>query len=357
MHTFHLHAVADVYARRTDGDTLVTINAIPVTSGNPLHERFVPLQLAALLAAFVVVGHHHRVFVEHRGLQPAVRTDVRTRLLAKAREDGEEQQREQHHERQAGDVMARIIGDDRDERVAADDVGEQRVADNEGQHEEDAELEGFLRELPGRPWRGGEQALLHGVALDQILQFAENHFHHHRLRTRPTAPESPERRREDDDAGDEDEHRHGEDDHVLRPEELAEDGEPSLNDIHHEQRVAVDLDERSGKHDADEQPAHPGAPLRPFAMRLFGIDPLAPTEFVGRRQVIAKVLPVRLLRSLKGIMVGGFVVGRFRGHSKLVVTPALTPGEGGIIRRCLVKSVVNSVMFITSRICGNRRQH
>ena len=137
MHAFHLHAVADIDARRTDGDALVTINAIPVTAGDPLHEGLVPLQLAALLAAFVVVGHHHRVLVEHRGLQPAIRTDERAGLFAETRKDGEEQQREENHERQAGDVLARIVGNDRDERVDADDVGQQRVADNEGQREED----------------------------------------------------------------------------------------------------------------------------------------------------------------------------------------------------------------------------
>ena len=63
------------------------------------------MQLAALFAAFVIVGDDDRVFIEQRGLKPAVGTDERAGLLAEAREDGVEQQREQDHERQPGEMM------------------------------------------------------------------------------------------------------------------------------------------------------------------------------------------------------------------------------------------------------------
>ena len=53
--------------------------------------------------------------------------------------------------------------------------------------------------------------------------------------------------------------RHREHDHVLRPEDLAQDDELALDNVDQEQRVAVDADERPGEHDRQQQPAQPGA--------------------------------------------------------------------------------------------------
>ena len=68
----------------------------------------------------------------------------------------------------------------------------------------------------------------------------------------------------------------GEDDHVLRPENLAEHDELALDDVHHQQRIAVDGDERPGEHDRQQQPAEPGAPAVKPAADLARINPLAP---------------------------------------------------------------------------------
>jgi hypothetical protein len=38
-------------------------------------------------------------------------------------------------------MAQRAVGDEREERIAADDVGEQQVADDEGEGEEEAVLE------------------------------------------------------------------------------------------------------------------------------------------------------------------------------------------------------------------------
>ena len=93
MHAFHLHTIADVYAGGADRDALVAINTISLSLGDPLHQILAALQPPALFAALVIIGDDHRVLIEHRGLQPAIRTDVRAGLLAEAREDGEKHER------------------------------------------------------------------------------------------------------------------------------------------------------------------------------------------------------------------------------------------------------------------------
>ena len=155
--------------------------------------------------------------------------------------------------------LRRVVGDDLEQLLGADDVGEQRVADDERQAEEDGVLADLLANLAGRPRRLVQGALLVRVAFDEVFDLAEDHFHQHGLRAGPAAPQPAEGGGEDDDAGDEDQQRHREHDHVLRPEDLAEDDELALDDIDQEQRVAVDADERPGEHDGQQQPAQPGA--------------------------------------------------------------------------------------------------
>jgi hypothetical protein len=116
----------------------------------------VSMQPGAFLATFVVVGYDHRVLVEHRGLETAVGADERAGLFAEAREDGIEQEREEHHKGQPDEVIAWVVGLDGEELIAADDVGEEGVADYERQAEEDGVLERLLEYLPRVPRSGVE---------------------------------------------------------------------------------------------------------------------------------------------------------------------------------------------------------
>src|SRR5205085_1850614 len=108
-------------------------------------------QRAALLSALVVVGHDHRVLVQQRGLEAAVGTDKGAGLLTEAREDAVEQERKKRHEDEAGQMMARVVELDGQQLAAADDVGEQGVADDERQAEEDDLLEQLLEDLARAP--------------------------------------------------------------------------------------------------------------------------------------------------------------------------------------------------------------
>src|ERR1039457_4149260 len=103
------------------------------------------------------------------------------------------------------------------------------------------------------------------VTFDEVFDFAEDHFQHHGLRTGPAAPKPAKGRREYQDAHDEDQHGDGEDNHVLRPENLAEYDELALDNVHQQQRIAANGDERPGKHDDQQQPTEPSAPAEKLA--------------------------------------------------------------------------------------------
>src|SRR6266542_1495272 len=128
---FHLRAISDVDASRTHGDALAAVNAIAQAGGLTLLGRFAAMEWTALLAAFEIVSHDHRVFVPHRRLQATVGADERASLFTEAREDRVEQQREQSHERQPDEMVQRVIRNEVDESVAADDVAQERVPDQE----------------------------------------------------------------------------------------------------------------------------------------------------------------------------------------------------------------------------------
>lgn len=107
------------------------------------------MQRGAGFAAFVVIGDDHGVFVEHGGLEAAVGADEGAGLFAEAREDRVEHEGEEDHEREADDVLARVVADDAEELVAADDVAQEGVADDEGEAEEYGVFAEFLAALRG----------------------------------------------------------------------------------------------------------------------------------------------------------------------------------------------------------------
>src|SRR5207244_13552562 len=109
VNAFHLQAVSDVDAGRADRDTLAAINAIAKASGHAMSQRLAATQVTAFLAALKIVGDDHRVVVEHRRLEASIRADEGAGLFPKTREEGEEHQREQEHERQARKMIARIV--------------------------------------------------------------------------------------------------------------------------------------------------------------------------------------------------------------------------------------------------------
>src|ERR1043166_2205361 len=115
-------------------------------------------------------------------------------------------------------------------------------------------LESFDAPLAGIPRRGIERFLRARIALDEILQFSKDHFHEQGLRAGPSAPKPSERGREDDDAGEEQEHGDGEDGHVLWPENLPKNRETPVDNVKEKQGVAVDTDERARKQNNEEPP-------------------------------------------------------------------------------------------------------
>ena len=173
------------------------------------------------------------------------------------------------------EVVARVVGDDPDQAVAADDVGQEGVADEERKGEEEQCLPSFLQQLAGGPGRRGQGALRGGVAFDPVFEAAEDQFHEHGLRTGPAAPETSEGGGEDGDARQEEQEAQGEDGAVLGPEHLAEHGELALDDVDEEERVAVDADERPDEHDGQEQVADPDAGGVVAAAGLPGVNPHA----------------------------------------------------------------------------------
>ena len=101
-------------------------------------------------------------------------------------------------------MLRRVVGHDLEQLLGADDVGQQRVADDEGQPKKMRVLAAFLPILPAVQGALVQGALLVRVAFDEVLDLAEHHFHQHGLRAGPAAPEPAEGRGEDEDAGDED---------------------------------------------------------------------------------------------------------------------------------------------------------
>ena len=166
---------------------------------------------------------------------------------------------------------------------------------SERQAEEDRVLAGFLDDLVRCPRRLIQSALLVRVPLDEIFDLPEHHFHEHGLGAGPAAPEPPIGCRENDDAGDEHQQGHREHDHVLRPEDLAQDDELALDDIDQQQRVAFDPDEGPREHDREQQPAQQCASAEEPAAHLPRVQPLAVSLLVRRGEVVPEVFPVHIL--------------------------------------------------------------
>ena len=85
----------------------------------------------------MVVGHDHGVLVDQRRHEPSVGADEGAGLFPEAGEYPIEQQGESDHESQADKVVARIVDDDVGQLLPADDVAEERVADEQREAEED----------------------------------------------------------------------------------------------------------------------------------------------------------------------------------------------------------------------------
>ena len=98
-------------------------------------------------SALVIVGDDDAILVKQRGLKPSVRADERAGLLAKPGEDQIEHTGEQDHDCQADSMIRRIVGDDLEQLLRADDVGEKRVCHDERHRKKIACLPNFLEIL------------------------------------------------------------------------------------------------------------------------------------------------------------------------------------------------------------------
>ena len=192
-------------------------------------------------------------------------------------------------------MQTRVIGNDGVELFRADDVTQERVRDEKRKGEEDSLFEKLFSDLADAQRRGGQGALSDRIAFDEVFYFTKNHFHQQGLRASPTAPEPAKCGGENDNAGQKNQHGDGKNSDVLRPENLSEDGEPALDDVHEQERIAIDPDERANEENGEQQPAQPGAPAIEAALGLFRVNPLAMAFFVGGRQMVAEILPVNVL--------------------------------------------------------------
>ena len=256
-----------------------------------LIERFILLEMFAAFTATVVVNDQHRVLVEQCGLKTAVRTNVGASLFAKMSKDCVENRGKQKHERQPLQMVQGIVRDDRPQLLDAGDVTEQRIADHERHENEHNVLELSSRSFSASDSR--RSALRVIIAFNPILDPTKNHFHQQRLRARPPAPESPESSGENNNAGDKEEQCHSKNRRILRPENVADDDELTLNNVNEQERIALNFYERPNKCQGEQREAHHRTQFIQRALRLFCAYPFAFAFLIGCREVVAKILRVQ----------------------------------------------------------------
>ena len=108
-------------------------------------------QFAAGLAPHMIIGNDDRVAVQQHTLQPAVRTDEDARLFAEPGEDPVEHHRETGHRGEQCEVVGRRFGHELPKLRDTNDVGKQRVRDQDRDRGIDDVLHGLPEELVAVP--------------------------------------------------------------------------------------------------------------------------------------------------------------------------------------------------------------
>src|SRR4051812_836892 len=119
------------------------------------------------------------------------------------------------------------------------------------------------------------------ISLNGIFNFAKDHLHEQGLRTGPAAPKPAECGAEHNNAGQKEQRRHREDDHVLWPKNLAQDREAPLDDVYEQEWISVNAHERAREQQKQQQPTYISAPPVEPAGDLLRIDPAAVAFLIG----------------------------------------------------------------------------
>ena len=141
-------------------------------------------------------------------------------------------------------------------------------------------------DLACTPWSFAEQSLFRSIPFDQILHFAEQHFHEIRLRANPSAEQTAESCREKNDEHDEGDHRYPEDEEILRPEDLPENDEFGIGDVEHEKRPFMPLEEWQGEKKEKETETQQCTNVVESPFGFLSEHPFSFSFFIDRCQMI-----------------------------------------------------------------------
>jgi hypothetical protein len=225
--------------------TLETVYAVSFAGSHPIlgFLEFGPTGL--FLSTLVVVGDHNGFIIQQNTLQPAVRTSNDTDLFPKPGKDEIEHGGEYHQGDEGAEVSRGSFGHIPYKLIAAYQVGQEHVGDQEGDQKEDDPLEDPLADLFRIPRHFIQADLFAPVPVDPVLYATENHFHEDSLRTYPTTKDPAVGHGKENDEYHPDDHHDHEDVKILWPKRKTKDIEAPFQDVQQQELVTTYLYERS----------------------------------------------------------------------------------------------------------------
>ena len=174
--------------------------------------------------------------------------------------------------------------------IHTDQIGQEEVCDQKGHQPEDNDLHRAFPDLVGIPGHLAQLPLFDMVAVQPVFDLPEHHLHENGLRAGPSAEDPSENHGKEDDEDYEREHPEHEDEEVFRTEDLAEQDEFSLQDVDHEQRLTLDLDEGKTEKEDQIEDTRDGSLIVEAAFGLFRGDIIPGAFFVDRGHGVAEGL-------------------------------------------------------------------
>ena len=267
---FVLQAVADVDPGRADMHALAAVDAVAETGGLGI-DAF--LAGAALFAAFRVIGDDQRVRVEHHALEAGVGAHVLAHLFAQ--EAGHQDHEAAVEEDPEGFPGAEAVGQHVvDQFLDRGEVADQGEAAPQAEHGPQQVLGAAQRELAAAQRCLVELHAGVAVAFDQVLD-PHVHLGVHRLRAGVAAEQAPGDGGDQEQRVSRDDQQRSEVDHVLRPEDHAEDVELAFDQVEEDGLAPVPFEPQAAvEEDLGEQHQR-NAPVVEKAAHALGVDFLA----------------------------------------------------------------------------------
>ena len=223
-------------------------------------------------------------------MQPAIRADGGADNFADVGKYGVENPGEGQHGSQAAEVAGGVIGDEGQPLVAAHEIGQKSIGDQERNQKEDAVLGHFFQDFFGGPGAVVQPSAGVCVAFDERFDLPKNHFHKNRLRAGPAAKHAAINHREERDEHNKCQQPDGDKVKILRPEHHPKHDEPPFEHVEQKQRVPIYPDERPGNEGCQQRPGHHRAPARVATRGSFWVKPVAPVLLILIGQVRAKII-------------------------------------------------------------------